>query len=393
MSRRLAKEYSASIIAVGTELTSGELINSNAAWLSEKLEDLGLEVELHMTVPDDRSLILEALGIASSHSPYIFVTGGLGPTKDDFTRELVAEWSDLPLEKNEKTLQELKERFAQMGRAFHDFQEQQCYFPSGAEIIKNEAGTANAFYLQKDSKHLWTLPGPPREIEAVWSEISKKLVSLVKKKKALVLRSWLCFGEGESTLAKITEEALQGLPFRTGYRAHAPYVEIKTWGTVEDYKKHDDLSVLTRLLKSFLVSRKKQTYSRKFLEQVVAGESEGCQVIDGVSRGALAESLLKNLKESRVDGDQLMLSSLLTKEGYDQEKVEVFLEKNKEVLPLYFILPSENSGEYWVGLQTEQEITLQRLSYTNKRKMSQRLMSLWAVEKACALWLSLSISS
>ena len=86
----------AALLAVGTEVTSGQIVNRNAGWLSDALTRLGAEVVLHLAVPDDRSRILDALRISAHEASLVFITGGLGPTTDDFTRDLVGEWSGRP---------------------------------------------------------------------------------------------------------------------------------------------------------------------------------------------------------------------------------------------------------------------------------------------------------
>src|SRR6478735_2622376 len=84
--------YSASILAIGTELTTGQISNTNASWLSARLVDLGYDVVLHETVADDRRMITDALNRCSALSRFLFVMGGLGPTTDDFTRDVIAQW-------------------------------------------------------------------------------------------------------------------------------------------------------------------------------------------------------------------------------------------------------------------------------------------------------------
>ena len=81
----------ASVLGVGTELVDGQIVNKNAAWISEKLRALGLTTKLHLVIPDDRKLIFESLDYCGQYSDLIFVTGGLGPTSDDFTREVISE--------------------------------------------------------------------------------------------------------------------------------------------------------------------------------------------------------------------------------------------------------------------------------------------------------------
>src|SRR4051812_12548700 len=105
----------ASILAVGTELTSGQITNRNAAWISEKLVDLGIHVVLHETVADDRPMIRGALDRCAQVSQLIFVTGGLGPTTDDFTREVIADWLGQKLEFHEDAWQKILTRLGVYG--------------------------------------------------------------------------------------------------------------------------------------------------------------------------------------------------------------------------------------------------------------------------------------
>ena len=105
----------ASILAVGTELTTGQITNRNAAWISERLTSLGVEVVLHETVPDERNRILHALQNCEQHSQFIFVTGGLGPTSDDFTREVIAQWLKKPLLFDPETWNQVTDRLKRIG--------------------------------------------------------------------------------------------------------------------------------------------------------------------------------------------------------------------------------------------------------------------------------------
>src|SRR4051812_5082741 len=103
-------KMTAAVLGVGTEITSGQILNSNAQWISQKLKGLGVEVLYHHVVPDDRGLILESLKILEK-CDFIFVTGGLGPTTDDFTRDIIAEWAKKDLIYDEKSYERIVERF------------------------------------------------------------------------------------------------------------------------------------------------------------------------------------------------------------------------------------------------------------------------------------------
>ena len=225
---RLIGAMKISVLAVGTELTTGQINNKNSSWISKKLKDLGVLTSLHLTVPDDRVLVLESLQICADHSDVIFVTGGLGPTSDDFTRDVVAQWSGRTLEWNEKSWQHVVERLSSRGYVVRDFQKQQCFFPSGATILENDHGTAHGFSIEHSNKIIFVLPGPPREIEAIWDKnISNWLDQKTADLDRHLTMSWDILGYGESEIAKWTEEALMGSGLEIGYRVHLPYVEVK----------------------------------------------------------------------------------------------------------------------------------------------------------------------
>ncbi len=222
----------ASILAIGTELTTGQIINKNASTISKKLKSVGIEVTTHLTVADDKQLILEALQFLKSKSEALFITGGLGPTSDDFTRDVVAEWAGSVMKFDETTWKHIQERLSSRGFTVRDMQKQQCYFPENSQILFNREGTAHGFKFQAYNQDVYVLPGPPREIEAIWQdhirpELNVKTLHLNR----LVTRSWDTIGVGESEVAFQVEELLKDRPrnlkLEIGYRVHLPYVEVK----------------------------------------------------------------------------------------------------------------------------------------------------------------------
>lgn len=216
------------IISVGTELTVGQIINRNSAWISAKLKELGVATRSHLVVPDEHELILEALRFSAERCDTFFVTGGLGPTTDDFTRDLIAEWTGLPLEFHEPSWEHVNQRLKSRGLQVRESQKQQCLFPKGATVLTNPEGTANGFFLKALGKEIYVLPGPPREIEAIWNEhIAPILAEKTKNLDRTVTYSWDTMGLGESDVAHLCEQALAGVEIEKGYRVHLPYVEAK----------------------------------------------------------------------------------------------------------------------------------------------------------------------
>lgn len=217
------------IITIGTEITSGEVVNSNAASLAQKLESLHFNIPLHISVPDSLREIKEAFEYAAGNVDMLVTTGGLGPTSDDFTRDVIAEWMELPLEFNEEIYLELERSFAKMGRTLKSGHRNQCLFPKGSRILKNPVGHAQPFFISNQHVLLYALPGPPREIEGIWlggweEELRKYNLSPEKK-----LFKWKIFGRGESDVATVTEEIFKNSGFELGYRASVPFVIVKVW--------------------------------------------------------------------------------------------------------------------------------------------------------------------
>lgn len=216
------------ILAIGTEITDGQIINRNASWLSARMKTLGARTVLHLAVPDDRPRIRAALDLAEKTADVILVTGGLGPTSDDFTRDLVAEWAEAPLTFHDGAWASVVERLTSRGYPVHDFQKQQCYFPEGARLMWNAIGTAHGFALEARNKKIFVLPGPPREIEVIWNDhLLGELTTLTTNEDPIVTKSWDLLGLGESQVAAIASPLLESRDIEIGYRVHIPYVELK----------------------------------------------------------------------------------------------------------------------------------------------------------------------
>lgn len=290
----------ASILAIGTELTTGQIINRNASRISDKLQRAGLHVAFHLCTPDHRDLINKALHFIEAESDLIFITGGLGPTSDDFTREEVSRWSGLSLEYNEETWGHITERLTSRGFKARDMQKQQCYFPTGAEILFNREGTAHAFKIKVRGKTVYTLPGPPREIEAVWQDhIEQDIQTLTAHINKKVTRAWDTIGVGESEVAFQVEELIKkfpgGSPLEVGYRVHLPYVEVKlTYDEQQQAAFKPLVEQVTSGLKAITVTRDFQDVASLCIEKI---KKTDFTFYDFVSEGFLHSRLSPHTKQ------------------------------------------------------------------------------------------------
>lgn len=290
-------KLSASIIAIGSEITSGEVVNSNAAWISGRLEDLGLPIKCHIAVPDDREIVLAALEQMVQSTDVVFVTGGLGPTSDDFTREVVASFLGKKLKFDERAWVQLVDKLNQRGLLVRENHKQQCFFPYEAELLDNPVGTAPGFYAVKNDKRFFILPGPPREIQGMWEKsIFPRLQTLsIMKEKELYI--WNCLGVPESEVAEVVEKTMSGSGFQLGYRANVPYVKVKVWAPVNS-DSEPWLNKLDKALAPWLVGVGNTDPLETWLESLL--KYDQVHILDYITQGRLA-SRIEGVREKRKD--------------------------------------------------------------------------------------------
>ena len=215
------------ILSIGTELTRGELVNTNAPWLAAQLTELGFDIVAVDTVKDTRADIVAALRRLSATAKVLVVTGGLGPTTDDITSECVAEAMGVKLTRHEASLDAIRRRFEKLGREMSPSNEKQADFPIGADVLPNVNGTAPAFAVFLGDCRAFFMPGVPREMKAIYETLVAPRLRPVAVVDSHQIRL-RTFGLPESTVGERLgglEEANPGLTI--GYRASFPEIEVK----------------------------------------------------------------------------------------------------------------------------------------------------------------------
>ena len=218
----------AEIIAIGDELTSGQRLDTNSQWLSRELGLLGIPVRYHTTTCDTLEAGVDAFRIAARRVQVVVATGGLGPTADDLTRDVLAELSGKQLILSEQALEVIASRFSVRHAVMPESNRRQALFPEGSCPIQNPDGTAPGIVVSLPASEGWgdghgcvvyVLPGVPAEMRRMWDEtVSDELKKGKASKKVLRHRRLKCFGAGESAI----EEMLPGLI----ERGHDPTVGI-----------------------------------------------------------------------------------------------------------------------------------------------------------------------
>lgn len=217
----------AAVFSIGTELTRGELTNSNASWLAEQLTAVGFDVTEHETVDDDKKRIVEALKRLSKSSKVIVCTGGLGPTSDDLTTAAVAQAIGVPLIRDEASIEAIKRRFASFNREMSPSNAKQADFPQGSTVLPNSNGTAPGFSVNFGEARCFFMPGVPGEMKLMFSEHVLPAIAgmAVRNSYQVHIRT---FGLTESRVGeKLADLEAQEPAITIGYRAHFPEIEVK----------------------------------------------------------------------------------------------------------------------------------------------------------------------
>ena len=216
----MVKINNAEILCVGTELLLGDIVNTNAAFLSQRLADLGISVYRHTCVGDNPARLRAALNAALMDADLVITSGGLGPTYDDLTKETVADAFGLPLELHEPSLKKIKSYFERTGRVMTKNNEKQAMMPRGATVLENDYGTAPALAItdQARGKTVVMLPGPPSELIPIFNEQVAPFLE-AQSDSVLLSKNIHIFGMGESAV----EEKIRSIMTDSVNPTVAPY--------------------------------------------------------------------------------------------------------------------------------------------------------------------------
>jgi len=230
----------AEVIAIGDELVTGSRLDTNSQWLSAELAVLGIPVTFHTTAADTLAAGLEAFRNAVGRADVVISTGGLGPTADDLTRDVLAALVGAPLELSPAALVAIEERFARRGVPCPESNRRQAMFPRGSRAIPNPHGTAPGIDLplvvSDRTVRVIALPGVPAELKPIWAaDVAPALAAALPEAATIVQRRIKCFGAGESSIeAMLPDLVRRGRDPLVGITAHEATITLRIAGRGRD---------------------------------------------------------------------------------------------------------------------------------------------------------------
>lgn len=206
------KEIQAEILTIGDEILYGQILDTNAQWISAELDLIGIKVVRRTTVGDQKADMLYAFQCAEQRADIIIITGGLGPTNDDLTMPMLAAYFQSEIVTNEAVLQHVKDFFEKRGRTFSSLNKKQAEVPANAQILHNELGTAPGTWYEERGKVFVSLPGVPHEMKNLMKTEVIPRLSKAYEMPVIYHKLIKTVGIGESTLAEMLEDWESQLP-------------------------------------------------------------------------------------------------------------------------------------------------------------------------------------
>lgn len=283
------------VINTGTEILLGAVVNTHLSFIAREIFSIGLRVSKQLAVPDGND-IRDALQECFAQADIIFITGGLGPTTDDITREITAELLELELQEDAAFLAGLRMRLKARRIKWTDRIARQANVPAGAQIIPNENGSAPGLYLRANinpkfpSPHLFLLPGPPRELQPMFL---KFVMSILRKiaptENKLVSRTYRLAGTGESLVEEKIGEDLLAIPgIELGYCARPGKVDLRVIGDAAMVARAD--SIIREKLDSSIFSDSDETLEQ-VLVKLLSDRKQTLALVESCTGGYLANRI------------------------------------------------------------------------------------------------------
>lgn len=259
-------------LVTGSEVTSGEILNSNSARMAEMLQEWGVKIGEHILCDDQPDHIEASLLFLLDRHEAIIVSGGLGPTSDDVTRNAVAKVADQALVFHAPSWQKIRDRLSIRNLPITENNKQQAFFPAQATVLKNEHGTADACFLTIAGKLVFMLPGPPRECLPLFEQ---QVFPILKEKAFHTdwrLFRWRLMGVSESLIAATLEPIAAAFPIEFAFRANYPFVDVKLMLNPQHKNHNQILLAVEKAVKPYFATHLKINPTQQLHDLLVTSQ-------------------------------------------------------------------------------------------------------------------------
>lgn len=294
------------IISIGDELLIGQVVNTNATWMGQALNEIGIMVDTVLTIGDTEENIRQSMKLAIKHSQIILITGGLGPTKDDITKHTLAKLFDCELVENKDVMQANERMFAAKGYPMTPINRRQAYVPDCCEVIMNTCGTAPGMWFNRDGTIIISMPGVPYEMKKMMElDILPRLKALTGGE-YILHQNIMTHGLGESFLSdKIAtwEDALpQG--FKLAYLPEPGILRLRLTAIGKDEKRlrekmEKEVSALSAFIPEYIYAYKDQTLQQSVLD-ILETEGYTLSTAESCTGGNIAHLITSIAGSSKV---------------------------------------------------------------------------------------------
>ncbi len=294
----------AEIVTTGTEILLGDIVDTNAAWIAQQLREAGVNLYYKTTVGDNEPRVRGVIAQSMQRCDAIVVTGGLGPTVDDITRQAIANATGRTLVLHEGALETLKQRFERFGSQLTENNIQQAYVPQDSILIENPIGTAPGFIVETERCAVIALPGVPREMKRLMADTVLPYLRRKAGETGIIRRRILrTLGIGESTIDVILDDFMRAANPTTGLAAHTGQCDIRIAARAETAAEAEELldraeATIRQRMGEFIYSTTPgESYETVVVSKLLAPAAERAgatlAVVESNTRGALADRLAK----------------------------------------------------------------------------------------------------
>lgn len=337
----------AEIITIGDEILIGQIVDTNSAWMAEKLNQIGIEISQIVSISDQPGHIKKALDNALQNATVVLITGGLGPTRDDKTKQSLAEYFNTRLEINQEVLERITKRITSRGYEVNELNRQQAALPLKCEVLVNNYGTASGMLFRKDQKIVVSMPGVPFEMKGIMEESVLPFLQKLSSNRIIVHKTLVIQGHSEAGLAELVTNWEDNLPedIKLAYLPSPGRIRLRfsasgTNRELIEQKIQKQINLLEQLIPGSIVNYAGENIE-KTIGQLLLGQKATLSTAESCTGGNIAHMI------TSVPGSSAYFKGSII--AYSNHVKEEILNVSKESLIHYGAVSQEVVEEMAVG--------------------------------------------